>query len=275
MYKIFPLLLLLTFTLSSYAQQISGRSDAIRIKYSNTTESKNEQQDITELPASGNTSRYHALIIDIRSEEYAENDSLQTNISLEPLKLLLQEKYSFEESNFSFVRTADSIHSILDDLSLKIKQNDNLLILISSQLNQNDTIDSDSTSHLKFHETIFKKISELKNQHTLILSPIVFEDSLLQWQQHSDSIDLTRNLQLKSRKVISNKASDGLSHHQIFWDSILTLLKENEEEELASSKLFQFIIETLSTQSQITPGWGVIQNAGDEGGDFIFIKKVE
>jgi len=59
----------------------------------------------------------------------------------------------------------------------------------------------------------------------------------------------------------------------VFIKYLLDRLKNNEENFFSSSQLFQSLEEPVTNNSASLPQFGVIQNVGDEGGDFIFIKK--
>lgn len=50
-------------------------------------------------------------------------------------------------------------------------------------------------------------------------------------------------------------------------------LEENEDLFLSSGKLFSRMYEPIMNNTTTVPQYGVIQGAGDEGGDFIFIRK--
>jgi len=59
----------------------------------------------------------------------------------------------------------------------------------------------------------------------------------------------------------------------VFMKYLLERLSNNSEKYFSSSQLFQSIEIPVGNNSPTTPQYGVIQNVGDEGGDFIFIKK--
>ena len=50
-------------------------------------------------------------------------------------------------------------------------------------------------------------------------------------------------------------------------------MNNNKEKFFSASQLFQSIEQPVSNNSKSLPQFGVIQNVGDEGGDFIFIKR--
>jgi hypothetical protein len=50
-------------------------------------------------------------------------------------------------------------------------------------------------------------------------------------------------------------------------------LLENEKKYISSAELFSSFREAVLNNSPNIPQYGVIQDAGDEGGEFIFIKR--
>jgi vacuolar-type H+-ATPase catalytic subunit A/Vma1 len=59
----------------------------------------------------------------------------------------------------------------------------------------------------------------------------------------------------------------------VFIKYLVKRLDENEERFLSSELLFSSFKTAVMNNSSNVPQFGVIQNVGDEGGDFIFIKR--
>jgi hypothetical protein len=59
----------------------------------------------------------------------------------------------------------------------------------------------------------------------------------------------------------------------VFLQFLLKDLDENTDLFLPAAKLFTRMYKPILNNAPSTPQFGVIQGAGDEGGDFIFIKK--
>ena len=59
----------------------------------------------------------------------------------------------------------------------------------------------------------------------------------------------------------------------VFLQYLTKRLSENDETYLASEQLFFSFKTAVLNNSQNIPQFGEISNAGDEGGDFIFIKR--
>jgi hypothetical protein len=59
----------------------------------------------------------------------------------------------------------------------------------------------------------------------------------------------------------------------MFLKYLVERLTQNKEKYLPSELLFSNFKSAVMNNSPNVPQYGVIQNVGDEGGDFIFIKK--
>jgi hypothetical protein len=59
----------------------------------------------------------------------------------------------------------------------------------------------------------------------------------------------------------------------VFMRYLLKTLNENENIYLASEELFDVVRMAMRNNAGTKPLYGEIQNAGDEGGDFVFIKR--
>ena len=59
----------------------------------------------------------------------------------------------------------------------------------------------------------------------------------------------------------------------IFLKTLRKRLTENEDKYLLCSKLFNSLRDAVLNNSPNVPQYGTIQGVGDEGGEFIFIKR--
>jgi hypothetical protein len=77
----------------------------------------------------------------------------------------------------------------------------------------------------------------------------------------------------RSRKAITSGSLTEVPDESFFLYMLLKTLDENEYQFLPASSIFSRIYEPVMNNAPSTPQFGVIQGAGDEGGDFIFIKR--
>jgi hypothetical protein len=59
----------------------------------------------------------------------------------------------------------------------------------------------------------------------------------------------------------------------VFFQYLVKNLKENTSDYLSAEELFAKMRPAVMNNSPTVPQFGTIQNVGDEGGDFIFIKR--
>ena len=59
----------------------------------------------------------------------------------------------------------------------------------------------------------------------------------------------------------------------VFLQYLMKRLTQNEEKYMSARNLFNSLSEAVLHNSPNVPQYGVIQDTGDEGGDFIFIKR--
>jgi len=76
-----------------------------------------------------------------------------------------------------------------------------------------------------------------------------------------------------SRKAITSGILQEVPDESVFMKYLLVRLSENEDKYLASEFLFTSFKGSVMDNSNNIPQFGVIQNVGDDGGDFIFIHK--
>lgn len=82
-----------------------------------------------------------------------------------------------------------------------------------------------------------------------------------------------KKYELKSRKAITSGVLQTVPNQSVFFKYLADDLENNKATYLTASQLFQDIEIPVGNNSPNTPQLGVIRNVGDEGGDFIFIKK--
>ena len=79
---------------------------------------------------------------------------------------------------------------------------------------------------------------------------------------------------LPSRKAITSGTLNEVPDKSVFVEYLIKRLNENKKEYLSSEELFSSMRQAVINNSPVNqvPQYGEIRGAGDEGGDFIFIK---
>jgi len=73
--------------------------------------------------------------------------------------------------------------------------------------------------------------------------------------------------------MASGMKNEEVPDKSVFIKYLIERLKENGEDYLSSEQLFYSFRHAVMNNTDVMPKFGEIQDVGDEGGDFIFIKK--
>jgi len=175
----------------------------------------------------------------------------------------------------------------LDNLSKQVGPDDNVLIFYAghghyeedSQLGYWLPKDAEveNTSNWLYNDQLVASLKKIKSRHTLLISDACFSGSIFKsrsvnMQKAGDA--LKKKYELPSRKAITSGTLKTVPNISVFMKYLLDRLAHNPEAYFSASQLFQSIEIPVGNNSPTTPQYGVIQNVGDEGGDFIFIRKL-
>ena len=235
-------------------------------------------------------SRYFALIIGVN--EYADplvNDLVEPLNDALRLYNILKTKYTFDDKNITFLTnpTRDQLIQSFDKLAREVTKNDNLLIfyaghgLWDEQLKKGFWLPSNGSAKTRtnwFSNSDLKDyIGGIKAKHTLLISDACFSGGIFKTREiftgvAPASLELYK---LPSRKAMTSGAMTMVPDKSVFLEYLIQRLDENSNYFLSSEQLFaSFKIAVInnSSTSQV-PQYGEIRETGDEGGDFLFIRK--
>ncbi len=234
--------------------------------------------------------RYYALLIGIQEYTYESVNDLEHPISdALRLKELLQEQYTFDANRIEVLKNPDrkAIIKALDELAERIESNDNLLIFYAGhgywdeRFNQGYWLPSDANwkdrSGWISNSTISDYLRGINARHTLLLSDACFSGGIFRTKGAFNTIPkaVEEIYKLPSRKAITSGAMETVPDQSIFVKYMLKRLRENPDKYLNAQKLFTSMREAVINNSVTNqkPLYGVIHQTGDEGGDFIFVRK--
>ena len=198
----------------------------------------------------------------------------------------LTTEYNFNPENVSFLQNATKADIIgtLHNLRSKLTPEDNLLIFYAghgywdegmgvgywlprnaAKSNPVDWIpNTDLTNYL----------GAIKTKHTLLIADACFCGGIFKTRSAFSATYAVEMLyQLNSRKAITSGTLTEVPDKSVFFQYLLKNLKENTGEYLSAEELFSKMRMAVINNSENVPQFGTIQNVGDEGGDFIFIKR--
>jgi len=234
------------------------------------------------------TGKYYALIIG--NNEYKD----QAIASLdEPIKdatklyNVLTSKYAFSPQNVTLLKNATYVQMIdaLDQLSNSLTRNDNLLVFYAGHGYWDTTkklgywlpsnAKKKSTAFWIRNSTISDYMASIKTKHTLLIADACFSGSIFKTRSAFDNAPLAvkKLNDLPSKKAMTSGNLKEVPDQSVFLKYLVQRLNENTEKYLPADKLFSSFRRAVLANSPNAPQFGTIQNAGDEGGEFIFVKK--
>jgi hypothetical protein len=233
--------------------------------------------------------KYYALIIGIDDYKDSKLVHLDQPISdaLE-FKQTLTNYYSFEEDDIVFLKNPDRTQIIdaFDALATKVTERDQLLVFYAGhgiwdeKLNQGYWLPSDARHHSKAqwlsNGTIRDYIGGIKSKHTLLITDACFSGGIFKERgaNFSNSRAIIELYKMPSRKAMTSGTLTTVPDKSVFVKYLIKNLQENDLPMVSAGELFQkFKIAVINnSQNGQVPQYGAIGQAGDEGGEFIFLR---
>jgi hypothetical protein len=272
-------------TTNDTTQKIKYRGSTDPLKGLNVAEEKKALQ----------VGSYYALLIGIDNYkgEWAKLDNaVKDAIALEDL---LKRKYKFDafRTLFNDQATRANIIAELEFLIKNVKENDNVLIYYSGhgdfkqELNKGFWVPIDattaSTAQCISNNDIQTYLGGIKSKHTLLISDACFSGDIFRGKTMTIPYEesgkyFSKIYNLTSRKAITSGGIEpvmdgGRDGHSIFAYYLLKSLTTNDNSMYDAAQLFESIKIPVVNNSTQTPNFQPIRDTGDEGGQFIFMKK--
>jgi hypothetical protein len=274
---------LLWYLTPSFAQTFSGKTNEIAVDY--TAQSSAEKK----IP---NSHIYRALIIGVSNyaNEGPNLPSLENPIKdAQTIYDTLTANYTFDKENVILLKDATRKQIIdgFEQLANESTENDNVLIFYAGhgiwekQTNLGYWLPSDvrleSKSDWLANSQIKDYLSDnvIKAKHTLLISDACFGGSIFKSRKITPESVLRINELYKdpSRTAMTSGSLSTVPDKSVFILQLVKKLSDNQEDYLPARQLFSRIYEPIVNNSSTNPVYGVIQEAGDESGDFIFVKR--
>ncbi len=232
--------------------------------------------------------KYYALIMGVN--EY--DDEYITDLD-RPLKDaekvfdILTGFYTFEKEDVRYLKnpTRGDIISAMDELEREITENDNLFIFFAGHGFWDERSDKgywlpsdanrDNTVNWIRNTSISDYMASIKSRHTLLVADACFSGGIFKTRRAFSMPDMAvkRLYDLPSRKAMTSGTLKEVPDKSVFVDYFVKRLEENLKKYLPSEQLFFSFKPAVLNNSDNVPQFGIIKNAGDEGGDFIFIRR--
>jgi WD40 repeat protein len=231
---------------------------------------------------------YNALIIAIN--EYQDDDISDLDNPIkdaDSLYRILISKYTFDKENIVFLKNPSYASMIiaLDELSEKLTENDNLLIFYAGHgfWDEKGNVgywmpsdaDKSNTSNWFRNSTLRDFIGSIQARHTLVIADACFSGAIFKTRAAFSEAPkgIQKLYEIPSRKAMTSGILQEVPDKSVFLEYLLKRLEENTDKFLPSELLFSSFKTAVMNNSSNVPQYGIIQNVGDEGGDFIFIMK--
>lgn len=255
----------------------------------NTPPTNDESTRVSKEIGSSSFPKYYALVIGVSEYKFSNQNLVDLDKPVKDAQALVQtlRTYHFENDRITFLRdpTRSDIIETLEVLSSKIKENDNLLIfyaghgywdeklMVGYWLPADAQFDKKSTwlsnSNLKDY------VAGIKSKHTLLITDACFGGSIFKSREVAGLSDygVAKIYRLSSRKAMTSGNLKTVPDQSKFFEYLNKRLVENDAKYLSSRELFNSLYNAVINNTNTVPQYGVIQDTGDEGGDFIFIRK--
>ena len=237
-----------------------------------------------------NVGNFYGLFIGVNEYESEEIVDLEEPVDdAKSLRALLLEKYEFAEDHAIMLAnpTRSELIDTLENLASAVKANDSLLIFYAGHgywdesFKQGYWLPADARQKSKSswisNATIRDYIYGIKTKHTLLIADACFSGGLFRTRaafKGESKLESTL-FQMTSRKAITSGTLTEVPDDSVFMKYLLKNLESNQRRHLTSQDLFSTFKVAVMNNSVLNqvPQYGVVQGSGDEGGDFIFVKK--
>jgi hypothetical protein len=285
------LLSVICFLQAAYmsAQIVSSKKSTVHIN----NKPKEQAQEQIRFRAAGDdtkpivTGKYYALVIGIQNYTDPQFPRLENPIrDAQMFYNAITSKYTFNEEDVKFLKDATNteIEQALEDFSKKIKSDDSFVIFyaghgyLDEAANNGYWIPVNAVRNSRttwFRNSVLRDwLREIRSKHILLISDACFGGSIFtQSRSINDASQGIKKLyDLPSKKAMtSGTKKESVSDESAFLKYLVIRLVDNKEKFLPSGLLFSSFSIAVMNNSSTVPQYGVIQDVGDEGGDFIFI----
>ncbi len=211
------------------------------------------------------------------------------------IETLLKTKYKFDHFKTLYNEQANRVNIIneMEWLVANAKPEDNVFIYYSGHgeykqdLNKGYWVPVDaitnSTANYISNSQVQELMAGIKSKHTLLVADACFSGDIFRGNTVSVPFEESEKYYKEVHGLISRQAltsggiepvmDGGKDGHSVFAYYFLKIMNENQNKYLDASQIFNKIKIPVINNSEQSPKFAPVKNTGDEGGQFIFIKK--
>jgi WD40 repeat protein len=238
---------------------------------------------------------YYALIIGVDKYKGAWTPLINAVNDAKAIEKTLKLSYKFDQFKtlYNEQATREAIIGQLEWLVANAKEGDNVFVYYSGhgeykkELSKGYWVPVDaetqSTSKYISNSDIQTYINGIKSKHTLLVSDACFSGDIFRGNTVSVPFEESEKYyrevhSLPSRQALTSGGIEpvmdgGKDGHSVFAYYFLKSLESNQNKYLDISQIYTKVKIPVINNSEQTPKLSPIKNSGDEGGQFIFIKK--
>jgi hypothetical protein len=251
--------------------------------------------DITEAEKQLEIGNYYALIVGVDNYSGVWKPLENAVRDAKTVENTLNANYNFDQFRalYNEEATRENIHQAMSWLMENTTEKDNVLIYFSGhgdykqQMNKGFWVPVDAQTQmvgeLISNNDIQSYLTGIPAKHTLLISDACFSGDIFRGDVISVAFEESDRYYREVNSLISRKAltsggiepvmDGGKDGHSIFAYYFLKALNNNGKKYYDASELFNDIKIPVTNNSDQRPRFEPISNTGDEGGQFIFIRK--
>ena len=233
------------------------------------------------------TARYYALVIAVQEYDDPNINDLDHPIGdARRFIEVIESEYNFHKEDVQFLEnpTKADIIGTLHQMRGKVGNEDNLLIYYAGHGHYDEEMETgywlprdasrDNPVDWLPNTDLTNYLNVLKTKHTLLIADACFSGGIFKSRSAFNNVLAVEKLyKLNSRKALTSGALSEVPDESKFIEYLIKRLDQNTKKYLPSEELYTSLKDAVMANSPNVPQYGTIQNVGDEGGDFIFIRK--
>ena len=230
--------------------------------------------------------KYYALVIAVQEYDDPNINDLDHPIRDATRFIdVIESDYNFHKENVKFLEnpTKADIIGTLHHMRDQITNEDNLLIYYAGHGHYDEEMETgywlprdasrDNPVDWLPNTDLTNYLNVLKTKHTLLIADACFSGGIFKSRSAFNNVLAVEKLyKLNSRKALTSGALSEVPDESEFIKYLIKRLDENTQKYLPSEQLYTSLKDAVMSNSNTVPQYGTIQNVGDEGGDFIFIR---
>ncbi|MCX6313204.1 MAG: caspase family protein [Sphingobacteriales bacterium] len=233
--------------------------------------------------------KYYAILIAENNYSDRSIPSLQNPVKdARELKRILESQYTFNKEDIDtlYNRSREEIMERIVHRCNTLTENDNLVIFYAGH----GTAEKDKfgdvdgywipisakrgvTSSYISASDINISLKRSSAKHILIIADACFSGAFTRQLPGDAGKAIQKQYQVASRKVMASGNLEPVPDNSKFLFYLKKNLQGNTEKYMSAKKLFDSFYDAILNNSDNLPQYAAIKNVGDEGGEFVFIKK--